>query len=213
MTNEIWKPIKGLECYYEISNLGRIKALNRLIKRNSSGNFITKEKILKLSKNPNGYVTVTLYKDGSLFRRLVHRLVAEAFILKPDNKNEIDHIDTNRSNNEAENLRWCTRSENNRNPITNKKMSESHLGIKRSKESIEKWRKARIAHGNRLCRSLNYGKSKPVEQIDPASKMVIATFPSMQEVKRKLGFGPPNICRCCKGYRDVAYGFIWRYKS
>lgn len=213
MANEIWKPIKGFEGYYEISNFGRIKALCRLIKRKNSGDFITKERILKLHKIPNGYIKVILYKDGVLFQRYVHRLVAEAFVHNPENKSEIDHIDTNRANNIADNLRWCSRSENNRNPITSKRMSESHLGKKRSRESIEKWRKARIAHGNRLYRSLNYGKSKPVEQIDPTSKMVIATFPSMQEVKRKLGYSPANICNCCKGYKDVAYGFIWRYKS
>ena len=69
--NEIWKPIKGYEGLYEVSNFGRIKSLNY--------NHTGKGKILKQNQIMNGYKLVMLYKDGNGKNYLVHRLVAEAF--------------------------------------------------------------------------------------------------------------------------------------
>lgn len=58
------------------------------------------------------YKVVTYYKDGEQKRAYVHRLIAEAFCPNPENKPEVNHIDGNPENNKAENLEWCTRSEN-----------------------------------------------------------------------------------------------------
>lgn len=210
MDKEIWKPIKGFEGYYEISDKGRVKSLGRLVLRRTS-NIHTKEKILKLPPCKNGYIVTHLHKDGKAYHSYVHRLVADAFLPNPYNKTEIDHIDTDRSNNKVENLRWCTRSENNYNPITNKRMSLSHIGHKLKKESIEKWRKTREANGWKINYPLNSGKSKAVVQINPSDNSIVRTFPSMQEVKRVLAFTPSNISQCCRGKREMAHGYIWKY--
>lgn len=100
---EVYKVCKKTKCgVYEISNYGNMK-------RNGI-TYIPNEA-------PNGYLRTSF--------ALVHRLVAEYFIPNPDNKPCVDHIDTDRHNNRADNLRWCTLSENMMNPITRKKNSEA----------------------------------------------------------------------------------------
>lgn len=101
---EVWKDIKGYEGFYQISNLGRVKSL---IRKN-----VLKEKIIKGGIQKNGYKFVLLYKDknSKIFR--VHRLVAEAFIPNPNKYKEVNHIDENKTNNNVENLEWCTRKYN-----------------------------------------------------------------------------------------------------
>ena len=106
---EIWKPIKGYEGLYEISNCGRVKSLPK-----SDGNGC-RERFLKFDINKNNhtsYYRVTLSKDGKTKRYLVHRLVAETFIPNTENKPHINHIDFNGTNNCVENLEWVTHSEN-----------------------------------------------------------------------------------------------------
>ena len=106
---EIWKPIKNYEDKYEISNLGRVKSLQRW----SGTKFYNREKVLNLYTNKkNGYVYVWLTKNskGKNFR--VHRLVAETFIKNPNNYTDINHKDCDRTNNCINNLEWCTKSYN-----------------------------------------------------------------------------------------------------
>lgn len=104
---EIWKDITGYEGLYQISNLGRIKSLERKVKDNY-GYRIVREKILNCRKQKNGYLAVYLYKNGKQKTIKVHRLVAYAFV-KNDSlfNNEINHIDENKLNNCASNLQWC----------------------------------------------------------------------------------------------------------
>lgn len=115
---EIWKPIKGYEGFYEVSNLGRIKALSRkvLVSKNGDITYYRKKKehIMSQPYSSNGYKQICLSKNGKtrLFR--VHRLVAEAFIENPDRLPEVNHIDESRDNNRADNLEWCTHKYNNR---------------------------------------------------------------------------------------------------
>lgn len=105
--NEIWKPMKDYEGYYEVSNKGRIKSLER-----KQGNRMLKEKILKLPIYRTGYPYVFLSKNGKNKKYTIHRLVAEAFIPNPENKPVVNHIDSVRDNNFVENLEWATVSEN-----------------------------------------------------------------------------------------------------
>lgn len=120
---EIWKDIKGYEGKYQVSNMGNVKSLN--YRRTG------KEKILKLHKNNSGYFMVGLYKDDKYKSFLVHRLVAQAFISNLENKEQIDHINTIKTDNRVENLRWATQKENMNNPLTKEKkigktFSEEH---------------------------------------------------------------------------------------
>lgn len=101
--NEIWKPIRGYEGFYEVSSLGNVRSLKRAT---------TNGKVLKQGRRPNEYLKVTLCKNNNHKTRAVHRLVAEAFIPNPNNLPEVNHKDGNKRNNSVENLEWVTREEN-----------------------------------------------------------------------------------------------------
>lgn len=98
---EEWRPIKGYEGLYEVSNMGRVKSLHA-----------SQEIILKQAECTNGYMEVKLSKDGTKNMKLVHRLVAIAFIKNPNNYECVNHKDGNKKNNTVGNLEWCTVKEN-----------------------------------------------------------------------------------------------------
>lgn len=103
---EVWKPVVGFEEYYEVSNLGRIRSLDREV-YSEKGSFMRfyRGRILKLTDNGNGYLVVNLGRGN---RRHVHRVVAEAFLPNIFNLPFINHKDENPKNNEVSNLEWCT---------------------------------------------------------------------------------------------------------
>lgn len=102
--SEKWLPVKGYENLYEVSDFGRVKSLKR---------FSTNGKILKLVNHPNGYVYVCLCKNNIRKQKRVHKIVLEAFCPEHDpRKNQIDHIDGDKTNNNLSNLEWVTQSEN-----------------------------------------------------------------------------------------------------
>lgn len=106
-----WKKVKGYESRYLVSDDGEVWSL-------------VSNKLLAKHINSKGYYQVMLYDGSHQGRKLkgVHRLVAEAFIPNPENKPQIDHINTIRTDNRIENLRWATQIENSLNPITRKKL-------------------------------------------------------------------------------------------
>lgn len=132
--NEEWRDIKGFEGLYQISNLGRVKSLERY----SPQNHLLPEKILNVCHAQGGYVDVSLYKDGIRYHKKPHKLVAEAFIPNPDNLSEVDHIDADKDNNCVENLRWVTHKENCNNPLRSELLSKINKGRKLSPETVEK---------------------------------------------------------------------------
>ena len=104
---EFWKPVGGFEGLYEVSNLGRVKSVERIV-GGRWGKYTVKEKFRKLNRDKDGYLTVTLYSNGGAKKFMVHRLVAESFIPNPHNLPEINHKDEDKTNNCADNLEWCT---------------------------------------------------------------------------------------------------------
>ena len=96
---EIWKDIKGYEGLYQVSNLGRVKSLERIITKKNGVTLPIKEKILQYGIDRKGYYFVGLYKNSKGKNKSIARLVAEAFIPNPDNKPEINHINTIRTDN------------------------------------------------------------------------------------------------------------------
>lgn len=109
---EIWVDIEGYEGMYQISSYGNVRSLDREVHGGYAGTYIRKGAAKALTPDFDGYLSVSLHKDGKdkVFR--VHRLVASAFIPNPDNKLEVNHKDLDKTNNHVDNLEWVTRSEN-----------------------------------------------------------------------------------------------------
>ena len=180
---EIWRDIKGYEGVYQISNMGNVKSLGN--------NKSRKEKVLKLAKNTNGYLKVNLYKDGKQKNYLIHRLVAESFIPKVEGKTHVDHIDSNRQNNNVNNLRWCTIVENNNFDLYRKHMSEAKKGEKHHM----------------------YGKTGALHN---RSKIVLCIetgkiYGSTMEAGRETGINQSSISAVCNSRRKSAGGYHWKY--
>lgn len=195
---EIWRDIKDYEGLYQVSNLGRVKSLERYTKR-KNGMYHIRECILKLCNNGLGYKVVNLRKNNKYQMYTVHRLVAEAFIPNPENKPCIDHINTIRDDNRVDNLRWVTYSENNLNIITRKHMSESLKG-----ENAPLFNKTGKEHPS----------SKPVLQYDLDGNF-IKEWECTMEIQRELGISNTHISACClhKPHCNTAGGYIWKYKN
>ena len=104
---EVWKPIPEWLGYYEASDRGNIRAV-----RYDNHGVLIWSRLCNPSIRRNGYLGVGLSKECKVKSRLVHRLVASAFLPNPDNIPEVNHIDGNKQNNSVENLVWCTTSEN-----------------------------------------------------------------------------------------------------
>ena len=126
MKTEIWKAITGYGGYYEVSNLGRVKSITRKIERRNPKDasqltlytytgaiiepFITKK---------GGYERCTLNIDGNKRNHLVHRLVALEFIDNPERKEQVNHINCIKTDNNINNLEWVTNEENYRHSVEN----------------------------------------------------------------------------------------------
>jgi len=112
---EQWKDIEGYEGYYQVSDLGNVKSLERITKGKVGtrlGRRLIRERILKPGTSEKGYLYINLCKESKLKGSKVHRLVATAFHPNPDDKPEVDHKNENKTDNRSSNLRWVTHSEN-----------------------------------------------------------------------------------------------------
>lgn len=110
MTME-WRPVKGFEGLYMVSNTGKVKSLPRKVAMNIKGKDtegFRRGVLMKSFVTKNGREQVNLYKNGVCYHCLVHRLVGMAFIPNPENLPQINHKDENPLNNRVENLEWCT---------------------------------------------------------------------------------------------------------
>ena len=135
---EVWKSITGYENYYEVSNLGRVKSLERIafspkLKRKRK----LKEKILSpgirckcKGASKTGYFFLVLNKEGKSKRFSIHRLVAKEFVENKYDKKVVNHIDEDTFNNTPQNLEWVTTKENCNHGTRNKRIGENHARCK-----------------------------------------------------------------------------------
>lgn len=145
----IWKDIKGYE-NYQISNIGIVKSLDRIIIDKNNRPMKYKGKILKPLKNGNGYFYVVLPQKKYIY---IHRLVATHFVDNPNNEKVIDHINNNKSDNNYTNLQWCSQQFNNR---------KSHLGNSYgSKNKGRKHTELELIKMSNSMKGKNIGKPSP----------------------------------------------------
>lgn len=110
---EEWREVKGYEGLYEVSNYGNVRRVGRT-------------RLFTGGVNHRGYKHVVLTKSGVKSTKLLHRLVAEAFVENPRKCPEVNHRDENKLNNHADNLEWCTHLENSNYGTRGKRIGESN---------------------------------------------------------------------------------------
>lgn len=224
---EEWRDIAGYEGLYQVSDWGNVRSLDRIINTKKKKRRY-KGRMLKLTNKADGYVSVNLWKNGKNKNCTVHRLVANAFIPNPENKEQVGHLKKlpdgteDKTANEVWNLAWMTPPENSNFGTRNERISKSQKGRvfteehkKNLSESIkksERWFNAvhskeyreklsKLKKGKQLNRK---DLSQPVYQYT-LDGVFIALYPSAKQAARELGVGQCNISRCCNGgffYKD-----------
>lgn len=130
---ELWLPVVGYEGLYEVSNQGNIRSVARRIPHSKKGYtrvFYGSVLTPITNKSRNNYCYISLKKDGKKKNLLLHRLIAQAFIPNPENKNQINHKDYNPCNNAVNNLEWCDSKYNLNYSLCNRKDQKGKHGRK-----------------------------------------------------------------------------------
>lgn len=190
LEGEEWRNVIGYEGLYLISSLGRVYSVLRICS-SGPGYCVKKGGKLKVpQKNHDGYLKIQLIKDSKGKNYYIHRLVATAFIPNPFNFPTIDHIDTNKINNNVLNLKWCTRKENSNNILTRQLMSD-------------------ICHFRKI-KGNKHPESKPVVCICPNGG--IKKYACIGDT-RADGFCQSSVARVCRGIYSQHKGYKWMYLS
>lgn len=185
----IWKDIPNYEGLYKINNYGEIKNHN--------------SKNMKVYFTTNGYLFVTLHKNGISKRHFIHRLVGFAFLENPENKPQIDHIDGNKTNNDVSNLRWVTAKENCNNPLRVEKFVGTNNHFFGKKHTEETRRKMSKNHPD-----MSGSKNPAARKVQNTYTLEI--FETVKDAGKSAGVSDNSIRNSIKrGYKSA--GFVWRY--
>lgn len=180
---EEWRDIEGYEGIYQISNYGRVKAVDRLINDSYGRIWLRKGQIRSTHIDRFGYEKVILCKNNTQKHFFIHRLVAMAFVSNPDNFPLINHIDEDKLNNRVENLEWCTPRYNSNYGSRNKKLSAKLKLIK---------------------------TGKPIAQYS-LNGILLRIYKNAEEAARQNSFWRTNISACCRGVKKTAHGYKWKF--
>ncbi len=194
LPGEYWKNIQGFDDVFYISNIGRIKSASRELNYPSRcGNPVTrmtKEKMLVLRPTRYGYIQTNLAHNGVNTMWFVHRLVAIAFIPNPYNFPHVNHIDGDKTNNNVENLEWCTNQEN--------QIHAVRMGL------------------NDHSKYESGKPKKPVVQIDIKTGQIVGRYKSIKEaanaVGQKTSSNIGGVCRGAYGRKTIG-GYYWKFES
>lgn len=196
---EEWKKIEGFP-NYSVSNLGRV--------RNDK-----KNRIMEYSYNAKKYYRVALSKNNKRYARLVHRLVAEAFIPNPDNKPQVNHIDGNKVNNCVNNLEWATNQENQdhywKYLDDGKRRERISVGLKRAYQNNPDLAEQKRIYmlGRTVSEETKRKLSKPIIRLEDG-KIYYSTIEASKDLGKNIA---PNITKVCKGKKEKAGGYHWAY--
>jgi hypothetical protein len=132
---EIWIDVKGYENEYLVSNLGRVKSLDRHLTHKNGHLYFHRGRILSQGEHSGGYLQIGLGRKKNVY---VHRLVAQHFLDSVDGKNEVNHKDGNKKNNHYSNLEWVTPSENQNHSVEIglREVGEKHSTSKLTNEQV-----------------------------------------------------------------------------
>lgn len=182
MNNEVWKQIEDYPNYF-ISNTGKIRNVK-------TGRELSQ----RLTRY--GYLEVHLCKNGKQNYLKIHRLVAQAFIPNPDNLDTVDHLNSIKTDNRIENLRWLSRSENSK---------RFHR-----EQKTEEWKEL-----NKLVCRKNFEKANE-KAIEITKKPIVCIetgkiYESLSQASRELNLTTSNICNVLKGKYSQTHGLHFKY--
>ena len=206
---EIWKDIKGFEGEYQVSNLGEVKSIRNNKCLRPSVIAYSKDK----GKDNDGYFVVNIKKK----QFYIHRLVAEAFIPKIGNKNQVNHIDCNKRNNFVENLEWVTASENIVHAYKNNLIPLTDKRKKWGKELGTIYATKNNASPNNPFKNKQFqiknAKRHEIKilQLSKGGDF-IKEWESITKASNALKLDCGNISACCRGKRRTVGGYIFVYQ-
>lgn len=174
---EVWKHVNGFKGVYEVSNLGRVRSKDHVVKTRTNGTRIQYGRVLKGSVSIKGYLRVALSSDCVKFNASVHRLVAISFIQNPENKPQVNHINGVKSDNRVDNLEWCTNSENQIHAVKNK-LIKHNLGDKHHMSKLT---------NNEVIEARALFNSKKLKNTELAKKYNVSAT-AMSNILRKITY-------------------------
>lgn len=181
---EEWRPVRGTK-YYEVSSLGRVRSLERMVPNGPYSFRVVATRLLKQSVS-NGYMRCSVHRNAC-----VHRLVAEAFVKGEEDGLVVNHKDGNRANNIPDNIEWVTSSDNQR---------HSYRQLGRVNHA-----KGKFGGEHGAARAVNGACLKTG---------VVVEYGALEETRRN-GFDPNIVSKCVRGVRGYKShkGFSWGYAN
>ena len=191
---EEWRDIEGYEGYYQVSNKGRVRSIDRIIE-GRWGFILAKGIMLNQKTTTYGYKEVGLSKNGKVKHFLVHRLVAMAFIPNPNNYLQINHKSEVKTENSVDNLEWCDAKYNSNYGTHNEKLRVSNTGRVLPKYAVD---------------IMAEKHKKPVAMYKDG--VLVKRFDSAADADRENDdFNYVSISAACKGRLKTYKGYTWKF--